>query len=132
MSNSFLLDTHAFFWLLRTPDRIPKRTISALEDPANKIYVSAVVAFEIATKVRLGKFPQAQPLDQAFDARVSDIGASSLPLTVDHALAAGRFDWDHRDPFDRLLAAQAIVENLRLVTSDAAFQNLPGLRVAWQ
>lgn len=66
-----------------------------------------------------------------WDRRVEDIEATPLDLTTAHALHAGSMPWEHRDPFDRLLAAQAIVENVVLVTADGAFADLPGLRTAW-
>lgn len=63
--------------------------------------------------------------------RLKRLGAEPLPITDDHALLAGRVDWDHRDPFDRMLAAQAMTESLTLVTKDAAFTSLPGIRTLW-
>lgn len=86
---------------------------------------------EVATKVRLGKLDAAATLVSTWERRVEDIDAELLDLTTAHALHAGSMPWAHRDPFDRLLAAQAIVENVILVTTDAAFTTLPGVRTAW-
>ena len=91
--------------------------------------VSAASAMEVATKVRLGKFQAASVLVETWATHVSSIGAADLPVSARHALLAGQLQWDHRDPFDRLLAAQALLDNLTLVTGDAQLLTLPGLRV---
>ncbi len=77
---------------------------------------------EVATKVRLGKLEPARHLIETWSARVRDIGGDDLPLTASHALLAGSLAWPHRDPFDRMLVAQALSDNLTLVSSDAAMQ----------
>ncbi|MBE1878721.1 type II toxin-antitoxin system VapC family toxin [Myceligenerans pegani] len=131
MGVTYLLDTHAFVWLLSAPERFDAELRAKLGSTQNQLLVSAVSAMEIATKVRLGKFDEARPLVDTWDRRVEDIDATPLDLTTAHALHAGSMPWQHRDSFDRLLAAQAIVENVVLVTADAAFTGLPGVRIAW-
>ncbi|RPF23061.1 type II toxin-antitoxin system VapC family toxin [Myceligenerans xiligouense] len=131
MGVTYLLDTHAFVWLLSAPEKLDSELCTKLRSTQNQLLVSAVSAMEIATKVRLGKFDDAGPLVDTWDRRVEDIDATPLDLTTAHALHAGSMPWQHRDPFDRLLAAQAIVENVVLVTADAAFTGLPGVRIAW-
>lgn len=131
MGVTYLLDTHAFVWLLSAPERFNAELCAKLRSTQNELLVSAVSAMEIATKVRLGKFDDAAPLVDTWDRRVEDLDATPLDLTTAHALHAGSMPWQHRDPFDRLLAAQAIVENVTLVTADAAFTGLPGVRIAW-
>jgi PIN domain nuclease of toxin-antitoxin system len=128
---TYLLDTHAFVWLLGSPARLTDAVLSDLTSTANRLLVSSVSATEVATKVRLGKFDEAASLVGAWDRRVDDIDADPLDLTTAHALYAGSMAWVHRDPFDRLLAAQAMVENITLVTADPAFGNLRGLRTVW-
>ncbi|WP_402461642.1 type II toxin-antitoxin system VapC family toxin [Isoptericola aurantiacus] len=131
MGVTYLLDTHAFVWLLGSPERLSESLRPELASTANRLLVSSVSAMEVATKVRLGKFPEAAGLVGAWDRRVDDLDAETLDLTTAHALNAGSMAWEHRDPFDRLLAAQAVVENVTLVTADPAFGTLPGLRTAW-
>jgi PIN domain nuclease of toxin-antitoxin system len=131
MGVTYLLDTHAFVWLLGSPDRFAEPLRAELGSTANRLLVSAVSAMEVATKVRLGKFDAAGSLVSTWERRVDDIDAEPLDLTTAHALHAGSMPWSHRDPFDRLLAAQAIVENVVLVTTDAAFDTLPAVRTAW-
>lgn len=94
--------------------------------------VSAASAWEITTKHRLGRLPGGDALFLAGYARnIARLGAERLPITDEHAIVSGALDWPHRDPFDRMLAAQAMVETLVLVTNDVAFANLPGLRTVW-
>lgn len=131
MGVTYLLDTHAFVWLLGSPDRIAEPLRSELASTANRLLVSAVSAMEVATKVRLGRFDAAGTLVSTWERRVDDIDAEPLDLTTAHALHAGSMPWAHRDPFDRMLAAQAIIENVVLVTTDAAFDTLPAVRTAW-
>lgn len=93
-------------------------------------YVSAVSGFELATKHRLGKLPEAAPLVRAFDRLVYNIGFALLSITSEHAIRAGSFPADHRDPFDRFLAAQAQVEGLVLLSSDTQLDQF-GIRRLW-
>lgn len=127
MGVSYLLDTHVVIWLASRRRTPPAGLISALESGDGKPLASAVSAFEIATKVRLGKLDEARVLAEGWDTLVPALGAGVLALNDRHALLAGRLDWDHKDPFDRLLAAQAITEGLTLVTADRAFDDLPGV-----
>jgi len=128
----FLLDTHVLLWLLGDPALVPSGVRDRLADRSNELLVSAVSAIEVATKARLGRLDAARPLVDAWSGRLSEIGAFELPVTAQHGLVAGSMTWEHRDPFDRLLVAQAFVENLTLVTTDRAIVGLPGLRtVDW-
>ncbi len=128
MSESYLLDTHVLLWLLGDPGRVPEAVRVELADRANPLFVSAASALEISTKVRIGKL-DAPTLPTTLGRRVADLGATPLPVTVEHALLAGSLRWDHRDPFDRLLVAQATLEELALVTVDAAITHLPVPRI---
>lgn len=120
MSRTYLLDTHVVLWLLAEPDTVDPTTRAALADPASTLVVSAASAMEVATKTRLGRLPaEYAALVQAWEQRVRDLRAIELPITGQHAVLAGSLVWDHRDPFDRFLAAQAIIENVTLVTRDA-------------
>lgn len=126
-----LLDTHVLLWALRDPARLPAPVAEMLTDTANELVVSAATAGEIATKYRIGKLPEAGPMLLAFADHLRSLGAAELPITSHHALVAGQLEWSHRDPFDRILASQSIIENASLVTADRAFADLPAVRVLW-
>ena len=127
-----LLDTHTAYWAVRLPDRLPDVAMSLISDPSNERLVSAVTPWELGIKLRRGRFPEAGPFLAALGHHLRSLRATELPITGEHALEAGRLDWDHNDPFDRMLASQAIVENAVLVTADSAFASLGGLRTAWR
>jgi PIN domain nuclease of toxin-antitoxin system len=119
-----LLDTHVLVWWLLDDPALPKRVTAALRDPASEIFVSSASAWEIATKYRLGRMPQAEPLVQGFRRLIDDERWVAIPVTVEHALVAGTLRGDNRDPFDRMLAAQAQLEDMKLVTADRALAAL--------
>lgn len=128
---TLLLDTHVLLWALGAPHRFPQTVRSALADRRTPLLVSAASAFEIATKHRLGRLPEASVLVHDIDGIIARLGAEPLSITPRHAIAAGALDWQHRDPFDRMLAAQAMSDGLTLVTADPAFAELPGLTTVW-
>jgi PIN domain nuclease of toxin-antitoxin system len=114
-----LLDTHTIFWWM-TED--PKLSISAhdlIQDKANAVYVSIGSAWEFAIKVGLGKWPLAAKLIADFATEMADEAFAILPITIQHVRSAGLLVNPHRDPFDRLLVAQARAEGLTLLTADA-------------
>jgi PIN domain nuclease of toxin-antitoxin system len=126
-----LLDTHVLWWVLNKTALLPSRVREAVADPRSVLLCSAVAPWEIAMKHRAGKFPEAAPLIDSFAQQLARLGATELPISGKHGLLAGRLEWEHRDPFDRMLAAQSILEGARLVTSDRAFSTLPGLDILW-
>ena len=113
----YLLDTHVFLWLLGTPYKLGERVRGELKDPGVTLFVSAASAFEIALKTRLGKLP-GESIVRNWDKALSDISALPLSISPELALHAGGMQWGHRDPFDRLLVAQAVGEEITLVTAD--------------
>jgi|ERR1700722_12514027 PIN domain nuclease of toxin-antitoxin system len=113
-----LLDTHALLWAAFHKELLSPRARRLIQSERNEVLVSAASAWEIATKYRLGKLPFAQVLAEDFVATVSSAGYLFLSISVEHALRAGRFAGDHKDPFDRMLAAQAIHEDLAIVSND--------------
>ena len=125
-----LLDTHALLWWLAEPDRLSPEAQAAIAEPANGVHVSAASGWEIATKVRLGKLPAASELLDDLPGLLADQGFQLLPITLQHGLHAGSYTMPHRDPFDRLLAAQAELAMLTLVTLDPALQAFP-CRLLW-
>jgi PIN domain nuclease of toxin-antitoxin system len=115
-----LLDTHAFAWWAFGDRRLPRRVRMAIEDAA-EILVSAIVGYEIAAKHAAGKWPDADALAQDIAGNVAADGFVPLPVTLAHAAAASRLPRHHRAPFDRILAAQALLEGLTLVSADPQF-----------
>ncbi|MFL0712444.1 MAG: type II toxin-antitoxin system VapC family toxin [Microcella pacifica] len=102
---------------------------SAIVESASSF--SAASAFEIATKYRLGRLDSAEPLVRDFTGIVERLGADQLPIRSAHGIAAGLLSWAHRDPFDRMLAAQASAEGLPLATVDRVFDEAAGVTVVW-
>lgn len=124
-----LLDSATLIWWVLDNGRISVAADRAIRS-AERIAVSSVTAMELATKLRIGKLPQVQPLVEAFPARCLAEGFELLPLRHEHALLGGTIPGEHRDPFDRMLAGQAIVENLTIISPDTAFDAL-GARRLW-
>jgi PIN domain nuclease of toxin-antitoxin system len=123
-----LLDTHVLLWALRDPARLSDEASELIREPSHELVVSAATAWEIATKYRIGKLPDAAPILLGYSDYLDRLGAAELPITSRHALVAGQLDWAHRDPFDRILAAQCLLESLTLVTADVVFDALGGVR----
>ena len=101
-----------------------------IDDPSNTVLVSAASAWEICTKVRIGKLPTGQDLCDDFGDYLERFHFTPLPISVEHGRLAGRLPGSHKDPFDRMLAAQALVEGVPLVTNDPAFARF-GVNVMW-
>lgn len=120
MSVRLLLDTHVLLWYAAGDAALPRRVRALLDDPAHDIVASAGSAWEVATKHRLGKLPGAGPFAADFEGTAASLGFASLPITGRHAQLAGALPQLHRDPFDRVLAAQALLEQRQLVSGDAA------------
>ena len=116
-----LLDTHALIWWLADDPALPEPARQAITDEGNDVLVSAASAMEVATKHRLGKLPQAAVLAQDFEAVIEGEGFAPLSISVRHAKLAGGLQIAHKDPFDRLLIAQALVEDIALVSNEAVF-----------
>jgi PIN domain nuclease of toxin-antitoxin system len=120
-----LLDTHALLWWLAEPDRLSPAANAAMADPGNRVHGSAASGWEIATKVRLGKLPAVSELLDDLPQLLAAQGFELLPIRLAHGLHAGSYPMVHRDPFDRLLAAQAELDGLTLVSLDPALQAFP-------
>lgn len=120
MKTRFLLDTHTLLWSLVAPNKLSRRARELIEDPKNTRVVSAASAWEIATKFRLGKLAEAEDVVRRYSQHLTTLMAEELAVTAGHALAAGLWDTPHRDPFDRLLAAQSVSEGIAIVSNDAA------------
>lgn len=125
-----LLDTHVLLWWWTDNASLSKEARSAIADSASEVYVSAASAWEIASLRRLGRLDHAPDAVRRFHDLVQADGFQHLAVNYLHCLRAGTYSLDHRDPFDRMLAAQAEMELLTLVTKDASFKHF-GTRVLW-
>ena len=125
-----LLDTHALIWWLAGDPSLSANAKAAILDSGNEIFVSAASAWEIATKFRIGKLLGAGALAMNVAGVLASQGFLELPITVQHGQAAGSLPGPHRDPFDRMLIAQAILGDLVLVSNEAAFNGY-GVRRLW-
>jgi PIN domain nuclease of toxin-antitoxin system len=129
--DGFLLDTRVFLWAASDDGKLSNYAREVIETSSSHLFVSAISAFEIANKFRIGKLPGYKPIVENYHEIVIKLGAEELPISGQHAYCAAKFDWEHRDPFDRTLAAQSFIENLPLITCDAAFATLPWLKRVW-
>lgn len=125
-----LLDTHALIWWLAGDAALSRPAREAIADKANPVWVSAASAMEVATKFRIGKLPGAALLAQDFEAIVAAQGFAELPISVRHARLSGEMSIPHKDPFDRLLIAQAQAEDMVLVSNEAVFDGF-AVRRLW-
>lgn len=128
--SDFLLDTHTFLWLTVLPERLPPAVQVAAGDPRNGVFVSAASAYEIALKNRTGKLPGVEGLIADYPAKLAELSFQQLEITTRHAIVAGGLDLRHKDPFDRLLIAQALVEGLTLLSNEKLFDSF-GVRRIW-
>jgi PIN domain nuclease of toxin-antitoxin system len=116
-----LLDTHAFLWWLAGDEALPAGARTAIADEGNDVFVSAASAWEIATKHRIGKLPNVAAIVTDLDGAAVDQGFVGLPISLRHAQVAGGLPGPHRDPFDRMLIAQAMLEKLVIVSNEQPF-----------
>ncbi|MDR2381917.1 MAG: type II toxin-antitoxin system VapC family toxin [Bifidobacteriaceae bacterium] len=126
-----LADTHALLWAIQTPERLGPAAIAVIKDSSNTVMVSSATTWELGIKAKTGKLPEALPLLADYTGALRRLGATTTPITDQDALLAASLPWAHQDPFDRMLAAQALTRNLVLVSRDAAFDRVPGLRRIW-
>lgn len=118
-----LLDTHALIWFVAGSENLPVVARGVIADAGNEVFVSAVSAMEVTTKFRLGKLPSAAALANDFERVIAERGFLPLPITVGHAERAGAMAIPHKDPFDRLLIAQAMAEGMTLISNEAVFSS---------
>jgi PIN domain nuclease of toxin-antitoxin system len=129
ITNPLLLDTHTFLWAIFEPERLSGRVRRWLANPAQTLYLSVASVWEIELKHRKGKL-QAEP--SVVDRHMTALGIQALVITVTHVRTLATLEQaGHKDPFDRLIAAQAVVEDLPLVTADPAFAEYTQVKVKW-
>ena len=125
-----LIDTHALLWWLSDDPLLSDAARKAMAETSNVLLVSAASAWEIATKVRLGRLPGAAELAADFQGFMRREGFTTLDITADHGIRAGLLPGPHKDPFDRMLISQAQAENVPIVTNERSFETY-GVRRVW-
>ncbi len=129
-SVNLLLDTHTLIWWLINSPQLSTTAKQVISNQHNRVFVSSVSAWEIATKFRIGKLPQVRVLIDDLEGHIRRERFAALSMTMAHAKSAGMLPGPHRDPFDRMLIAQARIEGLQTVTNDPVFSNY-GVSVVW-
>ncbi len=122
---NLLLDTHIFIWAAIAPDKLSQQVRQVLQDPANTILVSVVTAWEMQIKAQIGRLSLPMPVKEFVTVQRAINNMQILPVRESHIWVLDELPLHHRDPFDRLLIAQAINEKCQLVTADPAFENYP-------
>ena len=126
---TYLLDTHTFLWLLNTPEVLPEKVLKIIRDHASRVLISLVTPWEIAIKAKTGKLDAADLLVD-FETKITKAKLEMLQTTVRHAVRGGSLPLHHRDPFDRLLIAQAIELQISILSNDRLF-DLYGVSRIW-
>jgi len=127
----YLLDTHTLLWLTCTSYKLGDDAKKAINDVNSRFFASSASAYEIMNKYRIGKLPEFEYVAKNYTEVLKKLGVHELPINTAHSYYAGNFEWTHRDPFDRILAAQAHIENLTLITNDSIFQELSWVNTLW-
>jgi len=127
----YLLDTHTLLWAIREPKKLGKSAMDVLSDVDSLIFVSAISAYEFMYKHQLGKMQGFEDIANDYFNAVKQLSTNELPISAEHAHYAGKVKWNHRDPFDRLLAAQAHLENMTLLTNDPDIKLCSWVNTLW-
>ena len=127
---NLLLDTHSFLWFINGDAQLSTRARSSIEDSQNQSLLSTASVWEMAIKVSLGKLSLGQPLDVLVPQQLATNGFQLMPISLPHTFAVATMPFHHRDPFDRLLIAQALTEQIPLVGADTIF-DLYGVNRIW-
>lgn len=126
----YLLDTHALIWLARDEQwRFSDESAALIKSDPSSVCISAASTWEMASKNRIGKLPGVERFLENFEAHITSAGFASLGMSIRHSLLAGRLEGRHKDPFDRFLAAQAILEDLTLLSDDRALDGFGAKRM---
>ncbi|MBD2180267.1 type II toxin-antitoxin system VapC family toxin [Planktothrix sp. FACHB-1355] len=126
-----LLDTQCWLWWFAQPERLNEDAIAHIADETNELWFSVASIWEIGIKVSIGKLPLPEPIDSYISTRMVQLGARYLEITAPHALQAAALPLHHRDPFDRMLIAQAQIEGMMLVSADPIFKEYSDLSLLW-
>lgn len=117
-----LLDTQCWLWWFAQPEKLNENVIEQIVDETNEVWLSVASVWEMGIKVSIGKLPLPKQIDDYVSTRMTQLGARSLEITASHALRVAALPLHHRDPFDRMLIAQAQVEDMTLVSADSTFK----------
>ena len=128
---AYLVDTHTFLWAVQKDVKLSNPAKKAMNDPNTQKFISAVSAYEVMYKQQLGKLHEYDEVANNYFSFMKKLGVTELPINSKHTHFAGKLVWAHRDPFDRLLAAQAFTENMVLITNDSIFDTLSWVSVLW-
>ena len=127
---NLLLDTQAFLWLATEPERVPARAVRVVKEPSNELFLSVASIWEMAIKRSIGKLSGEMGLADLVSLAREKLGLRVLDMTAAHAFLTEHLPFHHRDPFDRLLVAQARAENMAIVSSDSLLDDY-GVRRIW-
>jgi PIN domain nuclease of toxin-antitoxin system len=126
-----LLDTQCWLWWFAQPERLSEEAITNIVDETNELWFSVASIWEIGIKVAIGKLPLPESPDSYISSRMGQLGVRSLEITATHALRAASLPLHHRDPFDRMLIAQAQLEDMLLVSADAMLRQYSDVSILW-
>ena len=127
---SYLLDTNVFVWLLKEPEKLNRRALDLLEDESHDVFLSVVTSWEVVIKFSIGRLTLPKDPDDLLPEVFERFSFQPLSITHAHSLAVGNLVFHHRDPFDRMLVAQARSEKLVLLTADSMFEKYP-VEILW-
>ena len=130
MNLDLLFDTHSFIWWADEPMKLSRTALAALEDEGNRLFVSDVSIWEMQIKVQLGRMKLKLALEDLIESQQRDNEVEILQITTEHILALNNLSFHHKDPFDRLLIAQSIVEGFTIATMDSEFPAYPA-KLLW-
>ena len=125
----YLVDAHSLIWALDDPSKLGATATTALQDPENELLLSAGTMWELSIKSGMAKLKLSLPFRRWMEEAIADLGLTVLPITLDHAERQAGLPFHHRDPFDRLLAAQSLVEGIPLVSADVMFDRYGVVRI---
>ncbi len=113
-----LIDTHIFLWLNSEPEKLSQKILTTCENPENQLYLSLISPWEIQIKQQLGKLKLESPLSKLIETQVNENNLIILPIKIEHIVELNNLPYIHKDPFDRMLIAQAKIESMTIVTAD--------------
>lgn len=127
-----LLDTHVFIWWVSEPNKIPKNVVTYIQDPGNYVFLSTASSWEVQIKIGIGKISFLEPWELIVRREIEQNSLEMLSVLLEHTFALGKLPLIHRDPFDRILMAQALSEELTLVTNDSFIRQYPDIKTLWK
>jgi PIN domain nuclease of toxin-antitoxin system len=131
VEKGYLLDTHTFLWSVLTEQRLGKKALAVIGDTQSAVYFSPISAYEIINKYRIGKLDGCEQVVGNIPGIVKELGVRILDITLEHTVKAASLKWRHRDPFDRLLVAQAQSHGLILITDDKEIKDYKLVKTVW-